>query len=105
MAVGPRTSLAAVDLGLRALGLRHLAVGHRARLDPLFDTLLLVDVALHVSLHALTGRAGRIAGLRVALQVFDLLALTVLRALDTRCLGRRHAAVARRVLLHGVDAR
>jgi len=65
---------------------------------------LLVDVALHVGLHALRGGRVGIAFGGVAFKPVDLAAFLVLRALDARLLGRAELAVFRGVRFHAFDA-
>src|SRR6185503_2490296 len=58
--------------------------GETTRLHALLDTLLLVDVPLHIRLHALRGRRVRVAGLRVVLLAVDVAAHLVLLARKAR---------------------
>src|SRR5882672_7222467 len=95
-AVGPR---------LAVLELADFAVRELARLHALLDALLLVDVALHVGLHALRRRRVGIALRGVVLELVDIAALLVLRALDASLFLRAQVAVLLGVGLHPVDAR
>src|SRR5581483_3629029 len=96
LAVGGGAGLGARVARLAALEARGLAVGELAGLHALLDAALLVDVALHVRLHALRGGGIRVAFRRVALHAVDVAARAVLLALQARLLGRGQRAV-----LHG----
>src|SRR5712664_3482535 len=84
LCVGACARLGPVDPRLTALELSSFAVGELPRLDALLDALLLVDVALHVRLHALRGSRVGIASGGVVFEPVDLAAFLVLRALDAR---------------------
>src|SRR4051812_43709570 len=71
LAVGPGAGFGTRIARLAGLELRRFTRRERAGLDALLDTLLLVDVALDVGLHALRGGGIRIAGLRVVLLAVD----------------------------------
>ncbi len=53
MTVGRRIGFLAIDMGLAAFQRANLVVGQRAVADAIRDSLLLIDIALHVRLHAL----------------------------------------------------
>src|SRR5205085_4726273 len=61
MAVAAGRRFLAIDTRLAALELGHLAIRERTVLDAAFDALLLIDVALHIGLHALRRGRQRIA--------------------------------------------
>lgn len=84
MAVGTGARLQSIDPCLAAFKLADFAVGELARSDALFDAVLLVDVALHIGLHALRGSGGRITGHPISLQRGNTPALGVLGVLDAR---------------------
>ena len=105
MAVAAGVGFGLGHLGLAVLELGHLAVGQRAVLHAALDALLLVDVALHIGLHALGGVRLRIAGHAVVLGGIDVAADLVLRGIEFGLLGRRHLAVLQRLRLQLVDAR
>src|SRR6266850_922395 len=81
------------------------AVGELPRLYALLDALLLIDVALHVGLHALRRRRVGIAFGGVVFEPVDLAAFLVLGALDARFLGRAERAVLGGIRFHAFDAR
>src|SRR5690348_16742797 len=105
MAIGARARLELRVARLAALEASRLAVGERARAHALLDAALLVDVALHVGLHALRGGGVRVAGLRVMLLAIDVAAHLVLLARKARLLGRRELAVLHGARLVALDAR
>src|SRR5919201_4307325 len=105
LAVGARPRFLAIDARFAALEARRFAVGEAARLHALLDPLLLVDVALDVSLHALRRGRVRIAGLRVVLLAVDIAAHAVLLAREARLLRRRELAVLQRARLIALNAR
>src|SRR6185295_4939359 len=80
VAVGAGARLPLRRLRLATLQPAGLARGQAARLHALLDALLLVDVALHVRLHALRGSRAGVAGLRVVLLAVDIAAHLVLLA-------------------------
>src|SRR5262245_66191753 len=90
---------------LAALELRGLAGGQAPRLQALLDALLLVDVALHVRLHALRRGGVRIAGLRVVLLAVDVAADLVLLTREARLLRGREPAVLHGARLVAFDPR
>src|SRR3954465_11828745 len=101
--VGADARFLLADARLAVLEAAGFAGGEAARLHALLDTALLVDVALHVGLHALRGRGIRVAGLRVMLLAVDVAAHLVLLARESGFFGRRKLAVlhgARLVALH-----
>src|SRR5262245_895509 len=90
---------------LAALELRGLAGGQAPRLQPLLDALLLVDIALHVRLHALRRGGVRVAGLRVVLLAVDVAAHLVLLAGEALLFRGRELAVLHGARLVALDAR
>src|SRR5207249_9240747 len=90
---------------LAALELRRFARGELAGLNALLDALLLVDVALHVGLHALRGGRTRVAGLGVMLLAVDVAAHAVLLAGEARLFRRRQHAIFHGARLIALDAR
>src|SRR4051812_14294817 len=104
LAVGAGARLEMRIARLAALEASRLARGDAARLHALLDALL-VDIALHVRLHALRGRGIRVAGLRVMLLAVDVAAHLVLLARESRFLGRRKLAVLHRARLVALHAR
>jgi hypothetical protein len=53
MAVGRRIGLLAIHMGLAPLQSTNFVVGRRAVADAVGNPLLLIDIALHIRLHAL----------------------------------------------------
>jgi len=96
--------LGAVDSRLAAFEFADLAVGELAGLHALLDALLLIDVALHVGLHALRGR-------RVGIAFAALLSSRLMSRLSwfcARCMrafSRAELPVLHGVRLHAVDPR
>src|ERR1044071_725958 len=75
-----------------------------SRVVRLPDALLLVDIALHVRLHALRRRRVGIAGLRVVLLAVNVAAHIVLLAREALLLCGRELAVLHGALLVALDA-
>src|SRR6185369_16355478 len=92
-----------VDLGLAALELGRLMLGQRAVLHARLDALLLVDVALHVGLHALRRGRQRVAVHAVAGRGVDVAARLVLGGLQLGALVRAQLAVLHRLGLQAID--
>src|SRR5436309_938813 len=90
---------------LAALEPGRFPVCQLARRHALLDAPLLVDVALHVGLHALRRGRVRIAGLRVVLLAVDIAADLVLLAREAGLLRRAESAVAKRPGLIAFDLR
>src|SRR5437773_1375380 len=105
LAVGAGARFGAIDARFAALEFGCLARGEAAGLHALLDACLLVDVALHVGLHALRGGRVRIAGLRVVLLAVDVAADLVLLAREAGLLPRAESAVAKRPGLIAFDLR
>src|SRR6266850_1333572 len=105
VAVGAGARFEPAVARLAALELRRLAGGEAAGLHALLDSLLLVDVALHVGLHALRGGRVRVAGLRVVLLAVDVAAHSVLLAREARLLGGGQLAILHGARLVALDAR
>src|SRR6266850_821899 len=105
VAVGAGARFEPAVARLAALELRRLAGGEAAGLHALLDAALLVDVALHVGLHALRRGRARIAGLRVVLLAVDVAADLVLLARQAGLLRRAKGAVAQRPGLIALDLR
>src|SRR5262245_17340477 len=105
VAVGTGAGFHAVDLRLAALEARGFLIREAARLHALLDALLLVDVALHVGLHALRRGRVRIAGLRVVFVAVHVAAHPVLLLCEARFLRRRELAVLHGARLVALDTR
>src|SRR5437868_5824524 len=87
MAIATGMKFPAIHFCLALLEFRHFAIVERAAPDASPDTLLLVDIAPHVSLHAPAGGGIGIAGLRIMLFSVNIAAGLVLHALDAALLG------------------
>src|SRR3954462_1889796 len=105
LAVGAGARLEMGIVRLAALQTSGLVVGNAARLHALLDAGLLVDVALHVGLHALRRGGIGIAGLRVVLLAVDVVTHAVLLARKARLLGGRQLAVLHGTRLVALHAR
>src|SRR5205823_5861873 len=103
-AVGAGARFEARVACLAALELGRFAGGEAARLHAVLDAVLLVDVALHVGLHALRRGGIRIALLRVVLLAVDVAAHLVLLARKARLLGGGELAVLHGPRLVALDA-
>src|SRR6185436_17677099 len=105
LAVGAGARFLLFDARLAVLELPGLASGETTRLHALLDTLLLVDVPLHIRLHALRGRRVQVAGLRVVLLAVDVAAHLVLLARKARLFLPGELAVLHGPRLVALDAR
>src|SRR5690242_16171908 len=78
MAIGGgfRFNLGIVRLAAFQLG--RFGVGQRAAFHALLDAFLLIDIALHIGLHALRGRGIRVADLGIVFLVADFAAHGIL---------------------------
>src|SRR4051812_46212344 len=103
--VGAGVRFLLADARLAVLEAAGFAGGEAARLHALLDTGLLLDVALHIGLHALRGRGVRVAGLRVVLLAVDVAAHLVLLARKARLFLRGKFAVLHGPRLVALDAR
>jgi len=105
VAVGACPALRPADAGLPPFEIAGFLVRELAGPDALLDSLLLIDVALHVGLHPLARRRAGITTLRIVLLAVDVLTHLVLRLPDARLLLGRQLPVPQRVGLHLLDAR
>src|SRR4051794_7305657 len=85
-AIGAGARFLLADTRFTTLEAARFARGQAARLHALLDAALLIDVPLHVGLHALRGGGVRIAGLGIMLLAIDVAAHLVLLALKARLL-------------------
>src|SRR4051812_46035891 len=104
-AVGPGARFLLADMRFAALEATCFARGQAAALHALLDAALLVDIALHVGLHALRGGRVRVTRLRVMLLAIDVAAHRVLLTLEARLLRRAQLAVLHGARLVALDAR
>ena len=103
VAIRSRGSFLAVDVRLAALEASDFLVRQGLVLDALLDALLLIDVALHVGLHALRRCRQRIAVDAVRAGGLDVAAGLVLSHVELRALGRAELAVLQVLRLQTID--
>ena len=103
VAICSRPCFRPIHTGLAPFQLRRFPIGEPAGLNALLNPILLIDIPLHVALHALRGSRVGITGDIVVLRPIDRAGLLILRALNTSRFPRRQIAIFDRLGFHPVD--
>mmetsp|Transcript_46808 Transcript_46808/g.110152 ORF Transcript_46808/g.110152 Transcript_46808/m.110152 type:complete len:282 (+) Transcript_46808:940-1785(+) len=103
MTIGGSARLGAVDMGLAGFEAAGFTLGQRAGLQAVLDAFFLVDVALHIGLHALAGGRQRVAVDAVVLGRLDVAAGLVLRGAQLAAFTGAELAVLQVLGLQLVD--
>jgi hypothetical protein len=93
----------AIYTGLAPFEPRRLLIGQLTGLDALLNPVLLIDISLHIALHALGESRIGIAGNIVVLQPIDRAGLLILCMLNAGRFCRRQIAIVERFGFHPVN--